>query len=113
MNKVDKCIAKYIKQINNLGYQTVLSCSGMQRDHYNDRKCPFICFVPPHLFGEEMNQYLRFIGDCLYNSNWFVEFFPHYIVGYLPWGLKDSNIKNRFHKFVSNLRMRDFFKHSY
>lgn len=110
---IDGGINKYIQEINNLGYKTIMSCSGMKRDHYEKYKCPFICFERPNLSDNELIKYLEFIGDCLFNSNWFVEYYPRYIIGYLPWGLTDSNIEKRFQKFVNNLKMRDFFKYSY
>ena len=113
VQNVDDGIVKYIQLINNLGYKTIMSCSGMEKDHYNKEKCPFICFIPPVLSKHNLSKYLCFLGDCLYNSNWYVEFFPRYIVGYLPWGLNDSEIEFRFQKLVTNLHTRDFFKYSY
>ena len=88
-----------------------MSCSGMKKDHHVAEKIPFICFGWPQLSGEEMLLFIRFIGDCLYNSNWDVHYFSQYIVGYLPWGLNDTHIKERFQKFVSNLKTMDFFKY--
>jgi len=113
INNVDNGIVQFIQEINNLGYRTVLSCSGTKEDHFETFRCPFICFSWPQLAGEEMLLFLRFIGDCLYNSNWDVRYFSQYVVGYLPWGLKDSKIKRRFQKFLLNLKNMDFFKHSY
>ncbi len=113
INNVDSGIVQFIQEINNLGYRTVLSCSGTIEDHFGTLRCPFICFGWPQLAGEEMLLFLRFIGDCLYNSNWDVRYFSHYVVGYLPWGLRDSKIKRRFQKFLLNLKNMDFFKHSY
>ena len=113
MYGIDSGITKYIQDINTLGYKTIMSCSGMKKDHYEKDKCPFICFERPHLSDDDLIKYIQFIGDCLFNSNWFVEYFPRYIIGYLPWGLNDSNIEKRFQKFLHNLRMRDFFKYSY
>ncbi|MFX1340189.1 MAG: hypothetical protein ACFFDK_16380 [Promethearchaeota archaeon] len=110
---IDGGIIKYIQEINTLGYRTIMSCSGMKKDHYGTHKCPFICFEMPKLSNNNEIKYLQFIGDCLFNSSWFVEYFPRYIVGYLPWGLNDSIIEQRFQKFVNNLKMRDFFKYSY
>lgn len=110
---VDNSISPYIQEINNLGYKTIMSCSGMEKDHSGKEKCPFICFDRPNLSNDDLIRYLQFIGDCFFNSNWFVEYFPRYIIGYLPWGLDDSNIERRFQKFVNNLRKRDFFKYSY
>ncbi len=110
---IDNGISHYIQEINSLGYPTIMSCSGMEQDHYEKEKCPYICFERPNLSDEELIRYMQFIGDCFYNSNWFVEYFPRYIIGYLPWGLDDSNIETRFKKFVHNLKMRDFFKYSY
>ena len=110
---IDHGISQFIQEINSLGYMTIMSCSGMKQDHYEKEKCPYICFEQPNLSHEELIKYMQFLGDCFYNSNWFVEYFPRYIVGYLPWGLDDSIIENRFQKFVCNLKMRDFFKYSY
>jgi hypothetical protein len=110
----DNGISKYIQQINELGYKTIMSCSGMDKEHKQKEKCPFICFAKPKdLSKEDISKYFCFIGDCLYNSNWFVECFSRNLVGYLPWGLDDSDIDRRFQKFLLNLRIRDFFKHSY
>ncbi len=114
ISNVDDGIVQLIQEINNLGYRTVMSCSGTKEDHFEaSLKCPFICFSWPQLVGEEMHLFLRFIGDCLYNSNWEVQYFSQYVVGYLPWGLTDSKIKRRFQKFLLNLKKMDFFKHSY
>lgn len=113
INNVDNGIVQFIQEINNLGYRTVMSCSGMKEDHFETFKRPFICFGLPQLAGEEMLLFLRFLGDCLFNSNWDVQYFSQYVVGYLPWGLKDSKIKRRFQKFLLNLKNMDFFKHSY
>ena len=107
---LDDGIIQYIKEINNLGYRTVMSCSGMKKDHVEIQQCPFICFEWPLLSGKEMLFFLRFIGDCLYNSNWDVVYFSHYIIGYLPWGLNDIDINERFKKFVINLKSMDFFR---
>lgn len=113
IHSVDNGISQYIQEINSLGYTTIMSCSGMEQDHYEKEKCPYICIDRPNLSDDDLIKYLQFIGDCFYNSNWFVEYFPRYIIGYLPWGLDDSNIETRFQKFVHNLKMRDFFKYSY
>jgi len=107
---VDKGIVHYIQEINNLGYKTVLSCSGMKRDHNNIKKGPFICFERPRLSGGEVLLFLRFIRDCLYNSNWDVRFLSRYVIGYLPWGLEDSDIKKRFQKFVTILKNMNFLR---
>ncbi len=113
INNVDNGIVQFIQEINNLGYRTVMSCSGTKEDHIETFRCPFICFGWPQLAGEEMLLFLRFIGDCFYNSNWDVQYFSQYVVGYLPWGLEDSKIKRLFQKFLLNLKNMDFFKHSY
>jgi len=114
MFNLDGGISHYIQDINNMGHKTVMSCSGMEQDHYKKEKCPFICFEKPQLSNDDdLIKYLKFIGDCFYNSNWFVEYFSQYVVGYLPWGLNDSNIKRRFKKFVNNLKLRDGFNYSY
>jgi len=113
LDNVDNGIAHFIQEINDMGYKTIMSCSGMKEDHFKVEKCPFICFDWPRLSGEEIILFLRFLGDCFYNSNWYVEYFSRYVVGYLPSGLKDKDIKKRFQKFVSNLRVMDYFKHSY
>ena len=115
IDNLDNGIVQFIQKINNLGYKTVMSCSGMKKDHlgvkkFVAKKCPFICISWPHLSGEEMLLFLRFIGDCLYNSNWNVQYFSYYVVGYLPWGLNDAIIKRRFQKFLFNLRIMDFFE---
>ena len=112
INNADNGIVQFIQEINNLGYRTVMSCSGTKEDHFETYRCPFICFGWPQLTGEKMVLFLRFIGDCLYNSNWDVQHFSQYVVGYLPWGLKDSLIKRRFQKLLLNLKNMDFFKHS-
>jgi hypothetical protein len=113
LHNIDNGIALFIQEINILGYKTLMSCSGMKKDHNEAEKCPFICFEKPRLSGEEMIIFLRFLGDCLYNSNWYVEYFSCYVVGYLPWGLDDTDIKKRFQKFLTNLKTMDFFTHSY
>jgi len=114
ISNVDNGIVQLIQEINNLGYRTVMSCSGTKEDHLEAFiRSPFICFSWPQLVGEEILLFLRFIGDCLYNSNWEVQYFSQYVVGYLPWGLEDSKIKRRFQKFLLNLKNMDFFKHSY
>jgi hypothetical protein len=113
LNHIDHGITDFIQEINNLGYKTIMSCSGMKKDHYELEKCPFICIDRPEASKEEIFSYLCFIGDCFYNSNFFVEFFSRYIIGYLPWGLDDSNIEKRFQKFVNNLKNWDFFNNSY
>ena len=63
--------------------------------------------------GEELVKYYRCLGDCFYNSNWFVEYISHYVIGYLPWGLSDSIIKDRYKRLIQNLKMMNFFNHSY
>lgn len=113
LNQVDNGIMEYIQEINDLGYVTVMSCSGMKEDHYEVEKCPFICFNYPELSGDELKSYLRFLGDSLFNANWFIEFFNRNVSGYLPWGLNDSNIENRFKKLINNLKLRDSMKFSY
>jgi hypothetical protein len=113
IHNLDNGIVKYIQEINTLGYKTIMSCSGMEKDHYKRQKPPFICFNFPELSNHELRKFLSFLGDCLYNSNWYVEYFPRHIVGYLPWGLNDSDIEYRFKKLLNNLRTRDFFKYSY
>ncbi|MFX1567700.1 MAG: hypothetical protein ACFFCV_04950 [Promethearchaeota archaeon] len=113
LNNIDNGIAPFIQEINSLGYKTIMSCSGMKKDHKETEKCPFICFERPRLSGEEMILFLRFLGDCLYNSNWDVEYFSCYVIGYLPRGLDDPDIKKRFKKFLANLKNRDIFTHSY
>ena len=118
INNVDNGIVHFIQEINNLGYKTVMSCSGMKKDHlvaktFVAKKCPFICISWPNLLGEEMLLFRRFIGDCFYNSNWEVQYFSHYVVGYLSWGLNDTVINRRFQKFLFNLKKMDFFKYSY
>jgi len=112
-NNLDNGIIQYIEEINNLGYKTVMSCSGMKKDHVDATKCPFICFEWPRLPGQDLFLFLSFIGDCLYNSNWDVVYFPHYVIGYLPCGLNDTDIKVRFKKFVINLKIMNFLKQSY
>jgi len=107
---VDNGIVRYIKEINNLGYKTVLSCSGMKRDHSKAKICPFICFERPRLSGEAILLFLRFIRDCLYNSNWDIRFISRYVIGYLPGGLDDIEIKERFRKLVSILRNMVFLR---
>ena len=113
INNVDNGIVKYIQEINNLGYKTVLSCSGMKMDHIKNKNCPFICFERPHLSGEEILRFLRFIRDCLYNSNWDVKFISRYVIGYLPGGLDDTEIKERFQKLVSILKRMIFLRYNY
>jgi len=93
---MDNGIIQYIEEINNLGYKTVMSCSGMKKDHVDAKKCPFICFEWPRLSGQDLFLFLSFIGDCLYNSNWDV-----------------ADIKVRFKKFVINLKIMNFLKQSY
>lgn len=110
---LDNGIKQNIEEINNLGYKTVMSCSGMKKDHVDATKCPFICLEWPRLSGQDLLLFLSFIGDCLYNSNWDVEYFSHYVIGYLPWGLTDTDIKERFKKFVINLKIMNFLKQSY
>ena len=113
LDKIDTGIAPFIQEINSLGYKTLMSCSGMKKDHKEAAKCPFICFERPRLSGDEMILFLRFLGDCFYNSNWDVEYISRYVVGYLPKGLDDPDIKKRFQKFLLNLKTFDFFTHSY
>ena len=110
---LDNGIIKYIQEINNLGYKTIMSCSGMRKDHYHTDNYPFICFTLKELNKRSLNKFFSFITDCLYNSNWYVELYPLYIIGYLPLGLNDSDIENRFQKLLKNLRMQEFFKKSY
>ena len=113
LTDLDNGIADYIHEINDLGYKTYLSCSAMKEDVHDKEQCPFICFCPIDLAGEELVNYYRFLGDCFYNSNWFVEYISHYVIGYLPWGLSDSKIRDRFERLIQNLKMMNFFNHSY
>ena len=113
LTDLDKGITDYIQEINDLGYSTYMSCSGMKEDDHDKEQCPFICFCPIDLADEELVKFYRFLGDSFYNSNWFVEYISNYVIGYLPWGLSDSNIKDRFERLIQNLKMMDFFKNSY
>ncbi len=115
-SKIDRGIVEHLKKINHLGYKTIMSCSGMEKDHdeKNNDRCPYICFDKPQFTEkDELNVFIRFLGDSLYNSNWFVEIFYPYVVGYLPKKLSDEVIKVRFQKLVNTLKLRDFFKYSY
>ena len=110
---LDDGIKDYIQELNDLRYVTYMSCSGMKGDHHEGEICPFLCFCPLKLADEELVKYYRFLGDCFFNSNWFVEYLADFVIGYLPYGLSDAIIKERFERLIRNLKMRDFFKNSY
>lgn len=114
---VDVGISKYIKELNDWGYETCMSCSGMEWDnHDHELDFPSIFFVKPsHLKHKEM-KYFDLLSQSLKRAGFAVEFQPslkniQWVIGYIYSRVsKDDGIDQKFRTLVNLLTKKDYFK---
>ena len=133
---VDAGIARYIKIINRLGYPTKMSCSGMESDGHltKNGNRPHISFKRPIKPSINVSDYFKVLSSCfiklneieeyMYPNNpekkifWYLSFQPKNTISpvdlrslttYLPLGLKDKQIRDKFDELVQLLKKIDYF----
>jgi len=133
---VDGGIARYIKKFNKMGYSTKMSCSGMICDGHEIKKGnrPFISFERPKSAGDEYEKYFKFLASCFNQINeleneksslalekeifWYLSIQPFElritsnilsITVYLPLGIVDEKIHEKFEELLELLAQKDYF----
>jgi len=114
---VDAGLSKYLKELNDWGYKTCMSCSGMEWDNHNrELDIPSIFFVKPsHKKHKEM-KYFIFLSQSLKRAGFVVEYQPslkniQWVIGYIYSRVsKDDDIDRKFRTLVNLLTKRDYFK---
>ncbi|MBN1801929.1 MAG: hypothetical protein JW891_10510 [Candidatus Lokiarchaeota archaeon] len=134
---VDGGIARFIKNFNKWGYTTKMSCSAMISDGHNIKLGyrPFISFERPSEEESNPEVYFRFLVSVFKEVNyleelrlpydpelrayWYLNFQPlnskdlsevKGLNAYLPYGMPDDKIFEKFKELHSFLRQKDFFK---
>jgi len=133
---IDAGIARYIKIINKLGYLTKMSCSGMKSDGHiaKNGNRPHVSFDRPISPSLNVTEYFKVLASCFIKLNkleedmypinpekrifWYLSFQPHAsknpedlqnLTTFLPLGLKDEQIRNKFEELVQILKKIDYF----
>ncbi len=134
---VDGGIARFIKNFNKWGYITKMSCSAMISDGHDKTLGyrPFISFERPSESESDAELYFKFLVTVFKEINyleelrlpydpeqrayWYLNFQPlnsidlsevHGLNAYLPYGLSDEKIFEKFKELHSFLRQKDYFK---
>jgi len=114
--EIDSSIAVIIEEINNLGYTTDASCSGLRPDHDKDMQgTPYIIFKAPNFENGNINKeyYFKFLAYALERCG----FIPVSVaqsgpitdlIGYMPGTLSDFGVLSKFEALCVMLRKRDF-----
>ena len=114
--EIDFSIAGIIEKINNLGYITDASCSGLGPDHDKDMLGnPYIIFKPPKFENGSINEeyYFKFLAHALERCG----FLPvsmaksgpiKKLIGYLPGKLSDFGVLSKFEALCVMLRKGNF-----
>ncbi len=96
--EVDVGILNYLRIINDMGFNTTSSCSGMNQNHIGGEDIyPYISFKTKHIYNE------TFLIDCLNRAGFRVLKTKFVIVGKLSGKRKDSYIKKSFEKLIQFL----------
>ena len=133
---VDAGIARYIKSFIKMGYSTKMSCSGSSADGHNKSKGnrPFISFERPDSAGNDYEKYFTFLASCFTQINelekerdfhaserwilWYLSIQPFdlritsniiSITVYLPLGVGDEKIYEKFDELLEVLSQKDYF----
>ncbi len=95
---VDIGIIKYLRIINDMGFITLSSCSGMKRDHIGEEK--FYSYIN---FEKRTPSNDELLMDCLKKAGFSVSIKDKAISGRLSEKMSDSDIKKSFENLIQLL----------